>query len=437
MLAYRRGTRRTGRFRYLYVGDENWHEGYRGAYFSAFTSKAPQLEWLGIHAPDAWPDEQNLCPLGLYADNGPGSSNPAQDAMLRLNIRPILAPRAHPKGKGLVERLIGIIQSSTARDPGGYARSNASREKERRRNAKRFADVDCVVAERRIVQRLIGMNAELNKEHLLTEEMRRDGVEPSSNAIFAWGIRKLRGVQHRVLSGADVYRALLDPDSRLVTVNGISHLGSNYNSERLREFRQCNVGELKIEILYTKAQPKLRFWVMPDGKLDTLFREDGGNRQWGTFSHYDIERWHLLNNAKKQVVANKRGRLTQEQKNQVLSRVSGAQRPKNPSRPEGSAAVRTFRSAEAELQQTLRPDTKPSELLGEHVRDATQEAAPPALRLVKTGTAKGCDAPRVGTVALPAEDTRSRSSDRPSAVALYRMEQAALKDAEKDDGDAD
>lgn len=142
-------------------------EGYRLAIFCALTSKKRQMEWLKIDAPDAWPDNENIKPLAVLSDNGPGESDAAKAVYERLDIRFRPAAPSSPQQKGGVEAIIGRAQRDQASDPGGYRRTTRQRDKDAKRLAKLFAGESQWDVERKVVEFLIEDNAKPNKHQLL------------------------------------------------------------------------------------------------------------------------------------------------------------------------------------------------------------------------------------------------------------------------------
>jgi hypothetical protein len=140
---------------HLYTGAENWGEGYRLALFCAITSKKRHLQYLDIDEPDAWKDEENIVPLGVVVDNGPGASEEAQAAFERLDIRYRPTGPNNPPQKGGEEAMMRRVQDAQSNDPGGLRRTTRDRDREVRRKAAQFASEDNWEIERKLVMTLI------------------------------------------------------------------------------------------------------------------------------------------------------------------------------------------------------------------------------------------------------------------------------------------
>jgi hypothetical protein len=168
------------------------------------------------------------------------------------------------------------------------------------------------------VEHLIAYNRSLDKKHLLTDEMKRAGVLPSSQAIFTWGVKKMGGVENRLLPEADLYTAFLEHKENVeVTVDGISMFGARYQSARLNAMRLRTGSNVSITVLYHPLRMWEAYWVTPDGALDELERDSQGTRNNGAASAYDIEAWALHLAALSIIEADKKpkrpGRLSRRQ----------------------------------------------------------------------------------------------------------------------------
>jgi hypothetical protein len=366
---------------HVYAGAENWKEGYRLALFCALTSKTRHLERLGINDLDAFPDHENIKPSFWYADGGPGSSGQAKAALKRQRIDFKEAPPDAPYWKPTEEGGLGHAQAAQATDAGGYDRRNRPRSKDRKRTAKLFAAETVFDVEKKLVEHLIKYNRKLNKKHLLTEQMREDGVLPSSQSIFSWGVQKMGGVDNRRLSEAEVYISLLEHKENVqVTSNGISLLGSRYQSQRLREMRQRVGSNFPITVLYHPLRMWEAYWVTPEGSLDELERDTRGNRNNGNASAHDIETWALHLAAFNIVAANnkpKRGRISRRQAQQ-WEELAGVRAPPRKQRDKPTQNEELARKLEAAYEAHHRTYDRPEVHAPDRIRAAPAAAPPPA-----------------------------------------------------------
>jgi len=437
---------------HVYVGTENWKEGYRLALFCAMTSKSRHLKRLGIDDKTAFPEDENMVPSFIYVDGGPGASKSGTDAMKRIRIDYKLAPPNAPYWKPTVEGGLGHSQADQENDPGGYDRRNNARSKERKRNAKLFAAETVFDLEKKLVEHLIKYNRRLDKRHLLTEGMKTEGVLPSSQAIFSRGVRRMGGVENRRMLESELYMAFLEhKENAEVTVNGVSLLGSRYQSERLRSMRLRVGSNFPITVMYHPLRMREAYWVTPDGALDELERDRHDDRKDGEASAYDIERWNLHLNALNIVSRDKKpdraGRLSRRQLELMRELAGGTQRKqrKRPTKHEG--LVRALENAVESKQRSFdRPEVHlPNKLVSQprmaSVPATFSQARPlPASKRSPTAVLPptSTPAPRLpspsGTPApgpRVAGDAPSPSTGRMNTSELFaRHRQAAMKRAQ-------
>lgn len=369
---------------HLYTGAESWDEGYRLAMLCALTSKKRHLAYLKIDHPDAWSDDENIEPLAVVVDNGPGVGNEARAAFERQDIRVRPTGRDNPQQKGGKEAMLGRAQNAQSRDPGGLRRTTRDRDREARRHAKEFAAENQWEIERKLVLHLIAERTARNKQHLLTIEMKKDGVQPTSKDIVRWSIRKLGGVQSRRSTEADIYLNLLRHKPNVEVLRaGVTLNKSKYNSRRLRAYRQSVSGKLSITVLYHRSRPEEAYWIAPTGELDILEREERGKRQHGVMSVTEIELWHLRDRASGQIARQKerestarsKGLVTVDQHQTLLKMASAL--PKR-QRTKATDDIDGNRKIALALQRDQRPYDK-EEFHAPHLaqqRKVSQPAAP-------------------------------------------------------------
>ncbi|GAO26485.1 LPXTG-domain-containing protein cell wall anchor domain [Alicycliphilus sp. B1] len=413
---------------HLYTGAESWDEGYRLAMLCALTSKKSHLEHLGINDPDAWDDDENIEPLAVVVDNGPGVGNEARAAFERLDIRVRPTGRANPQQKGGEEAMLGRAQNAQSRDAGGLRRTTRDRDREARRKAKEFAAEDHYEIERKLVLHLIAERKARNKQHLLTIDMKKEGVQPTSKDMVSWCVQKLGGVQSRRSPEADIYLNLLRHKKNVeVLKDGITLNKSKYNSQRLRAYRQSASGKLSITVLYHPSRPDDAYWIAPTGELDILEREKRGKRLYGVMSAAEIELWHLRDRASSQLARQKelesktrsKGLVTVEQ-NQQLLKMASASPPRQ--RTKATDDISGTRKVALGLQRDQRPYDK-EEIHAPHLaqqRKVAETAAPyaqaaqgarsPAPAPAPAGPAgpPRFEAPSVDSTQLPAAPSRGR-----------------------------
>ena len=306
---------------HVYVGNENWKEGYRLAVFCAITPKAERLKWLRIDAPKAWPEGQDIRPATVYVDGGPGASKKGQAAMSKINVDFFHSPPDSPYLKSTVEGGLGLFQAEQAQSSGGYARTTDSIEKEAKRLAKLHAKATLWEFERALVLDIIDYNARIQKRARLTDRMKQDGVLPTANDIFRYGVEKMGGAAHRRMLAAEAYEKLLEHKSVELTVDGVRLLNSRYQSRRMDQ-HFAHRGRCKISVFYDPLRPAVIFWRTPDGILDRVERDRQSAKENGLASSYDMEAHGLHLRAAAQMSERSGGRrknkLTRAQENILL-----------------------------------------------------------------------------------------------------------------------
>lgn len=365
---------------HVYVGAENWKEGYRLALFCALTSKARHLKRLGIEEPTAFPEDENIVPSFVYVDGGPGASRSGTSALQRMRIDFKRAPPDTPFWKPTVEGGLGHAQANQANDLGGYDRKNNARSKDKKRNAKLFAAETVYELEKKLVQHLIEYNRALDKKHLLTDEMRVQGVLPSCQAIFSWGVRKMGGVENRRRLESELYMALLEhKENASVTVDGVALFSSRYQSNRLRSTRLQAGRNFPITVMYHPLRLGEAYWVTPDGALDELERVKQDDRKDGEASAYDIETWTVHLNALSIVNRDKKpkraGKLSARQLEQIRN-LAGVPNKKQRKRP--SEHEKVIRAVQNAIDANQRSVDRPGAHLPGKLRPQTSMASPPA-----------------------------------------------------------
>ncbi len=369
---------------------ENWAEGYRLAFYCAFTSKTAHLKYLEIDEPDAFPDEENIVCRAIYSDGGPASSAAARDSYDRLRIDFKMPGPAVPEGKGDVEGSIGQAQKDQAGDPGGYQRTNQTHERQKKRLAKLLASEDVYQLEQKLVRFIIRKNAARNREHLLTAEMKsaKHRVEPSSNAIFSWSLQKMGGVRHRVRTDVEVFTELLNHETRIVTVDGVNIAGNIYNSEAMSRKRRRLGDSFKTKIYYTPSRPEVAYWVTDEGQMDALQPNKTSRKLNGRMTFEELQFAAQVNRARAKIAdekARKTGAVTQamfELMTARLHRVNGVRRK----RP--AANLKDFRQVANAIAKSQRPmDQDPIALLMKNRKEAQRKARAEAAEAAASGAA--------------------------------------------------
>lgn len=335
---------------HVYIGNENWKEGYRLAIFCALTSKRQRLKWLGIDAPDAWPDEENIRPSFVYVDGGAGASNDGRAAMERLLIDFHKAPPDAPYWKPTVESGLGRQQSMQSHLDGGYERTNNSVEKDARRIAKLHAGSTLWAFERLLVKNIIKYNNTVQKDMRLPAELKeRFGPARTPHGYHSAGIASLGGVEHRRIPDAEVYRHLLSKKAVFATLDGVRLFRSRYRSEVLRSLVQAS-GNLTITVLYDPLRLERLFWLSPDGALVELVQDDASRQENGRASAHDQIAWEEAMRAseirsKRRPPKKAKNQLTRRQRDIAMSTTGDPRQPQRKTPSKGQELARSHEAA--------------------------------------------------------------------------------------------
>ena len=279
---------------HIFIGDEDWKEGYRLALFCALTSKVPRLKWLGMDSPEAlatWPDQENIVPEFVYVDGGPGASKTAREAFDALEIDFYKAAPDTPYWKPSVEGGQKILQEAQAYDGGGYKRTSTAVDRDAKRKATLFAKDTVQDLERKLVAKLVSYNMTLRPKMRMPAEARVDGAHASPHGLFSWGVSKLGGVRKRLLHQADIYERLLSRGEWTATKDGIHAFRGTYQSERLRAYRHVMGKNIRVAVLYHPLRPDEVYWRTPDGVLDPLTRTMDSLREYGKATLVELEEY--------------------------------------------------------------------------------------------------------------------------------------------------
>lgn len=313
---------------HVYIGRENWKQGYRLALLSAMTGKQERLAHLGIHLKAGYiPWLVNIKPRHLYADNGPVVSHDGMNALQLLDIGLWPAPPEMPPWKPAVEGGLGNFQSKHASLSGGYRRTRRARDRKRRRYAKLLADKTLFQFEQLLVLQIIDYNARLDMEQLLTVDQKKEGIGAGPDAVFMDGVSRRGGLRHRTCNRNDVIRALMRHHrSKRLTRWGvrIREHRAYYNCAALE--KAFDRGVRRVDVMSHPTDPMQVTWSPDEGQEIALERSADGDKDYGNWSKIDIDMYHLHN--KVEVIKRRRARnrvLTRRQSDLLLKRTGRPQ----------------------------------------------------------------------------------------------------------------
>lgn len=256
----------------IWLKGESW-ESYRQLLLNVCAPKDTLLAKHGLPASDF---PLHGVPSRFFVDNGAGAGLKAKAAMVaRLGSDRMRAPSRQGNQKPQVEAINGILQRAMARHNGGYTQKTDERSKVQKRTARNLAEKDYKSFEKALLLEIIDHNNYTTVRHLLTDAMRKDGVEPTPKSICRdWGMKRRneRGVPE--LEKDEIYLQLLDRVHATVHKDGIKYGSNAYISDDLRTFYEhwSNSGTGR------RKEPKQCFIPLPFDASRMLWERDDGSR---------------------------------------------------------------------------------------------------------------------------------------------------------------
>ena len=234
------------------------------ALYNAFRDKKAFCEEYGLQIRDEdWPCHH--LPRRILADNGELRAHKPVNLIDGLGISIMLAPARRPDQKGLVEQLFNVIHGRSVEHLPGAV--NDRLEDMRKRNYKLDATLTVPEIFSIMLNKILVYNNYTPVPHLLTDDMRRDGVEPTRRAIWEWGLRYADGAP-RTIDPADARRHLLSSGRASVTERGIIFQNMRYacaseESEQWRA-RARNRGRWRVDVRYDPQNILTIYVVHPE-----------------------------------------------------------------------------------------------------------------------------------------------------------------------------
>jgi hypothetical protein len=270
-------------------------ETYKKCLFVAFTPKDSLLAKLDL--PLHYWTEFGQC-NAIFVDQGAGKSREIGAAFVnRLNRGRYIAPAGAPRAKALVEGINDKLHDWMASEEGAYDRTHdGERKAERRASAKKRARRTRREYWQKLVEFIYEHNTTTNVSHLLTPEMRADGVRGFPRDIFEWGKKQRRGAERQERSRSELARLLLERVERRVQEDGLHHNKRTFASTELLRLRDdhmsrnahwAKIPPLVITVYPNPQDPNILYWESEPGKLTELFATTDSQRRTANMSYDD------------------------------------------------------------------------------------------------------------------------------------------------------
>lgn len=236
---------------------------------NAFTDKVSWCSLYGISITEAqWPSRH--APVAICADRGEGISNNSIQLANQLNIRIDNAPSGRPDLKGLVERSFKTFNEEYFRGlPGHIEEDHYERGgKDYRLSARLNIDELNTI----IIRAILHHNtSHIVPQSIMDEDMLRDNVLPTPNALWAWGIKNRSG-QLRALPENVTRYALLPSGQASITRKGVKFRRMHYVSDWV-------LNEKLIETAAVKGRSRITVHFDPRN-MDVIYHKPGKSGEY-------------------------------------------------------------------------------------------------------------------------------------------------------------
>lgn len=293
----------------------------------------------------------------VYVDRGAARSRAASDSIVgRLKINREVAPPQEPVMKSVVESLNGILQRRIA----GALRAAWNRRRGTRHQKRRDeAQTEAPISRREFREILVAAVAEHNQffgaSHLLTAEMKRDGVRPNPISILRWGEKNIRARKAIHFTDAEIYLNLLESREIVAQRDGILWDKMRFTSAEYERFVAGHAGRKlpAIQVFYDRTDPNRRYWKQSDGTIAALDATLATARRIAGMSADEAALDSLRQRAQLETQEKHRlrkGRVTKTQ-TKIIEGNDG--RPKLPRKPKVAVARRVEHARDADTQRQM------------------------------------------------------------------------------------
>lgn len=361
-----------------FIGAESTNE-YKTSVFWAIVGTEAYLKAIDCKAPEVgsvskWGNQGGFFDA-LFVDRGPGRSEGAHDAIVgRLQISREVPPPREPVLKAVVESLNGYLQRKAAGSgSGAWNRRKGTRHQQRREESA----LEPPIPRRQFQELLVAAVAEHNEfsdaSHLLTADMKRDGVRPNPISIQRWGEKNVRARRTAQFSPEDIYLNLLEAREVAAQRNGVHWDKMYFTSREYERFVEAHAGRDTpiIEVYYDRTDPNRRYWKQSDGTIAILEATLATARRFEGMSADEVELDRLRQLAEVETQNKRRLRAARVTNAQQKIVAANDGRPKLRKKPKVAVARRVEHAKDALQQRQMA-----HELLGvETAPEARQEPA--------------------------------------------------------------
>lgn len=256
----------------------------RLALFWAFSSKVDYCKHYGIDiTEDEWPCRE--LPVEIVSDSGEWLSKSAQRSLQSvLNINSRINAHGRPDRKPIVESRFHFVQGNVVWVAGGYRGRLAEWREDGGRDPRFDAVLDIETFTRMLIVEVLHHNNHTPVPHLLSLEMRKDGVRPYRRDIYLWGLQNLLGEPARIADKRRLYLSLLPSEEASIDDRGLYFKRRYYlptESDQTVLLAKARSKRIKMTVHYDPNMPQ-RVWVV-DKDMSTF-------EAWH-LALYEIDRW--------------------------------------------------------------------------------------------------------------------------------------------------
>jgi len=190
----------------------------------SFTSRS-RLNGVGMSISDEeWP--RGVVPASVCIDRGQEviGEQMLNAAVDGLRIKATILPPQTPDGKGIVERIIGVLKAAMKRDPrlkGQYKKFLTSpRDRSTKKNAARVAIATLDVLYRAVLEAILDHNSRPHSTLKKRTLLRKHGIPPTPKEAYKFGLSHVTGIQRPPLSDEDYDRLTLSSATATLRSDG-------------------------------------------------------------------------------------------------------------------------------------------------------------------------------------------------------------------------
>jgi putative transposase len=237
----------------------------------AFTSRERRFNHLGIHVDDVeWPI--GVVPAKIFVDRGAEMiSEQMLDATVEgLRIVAKILPPLTPDGKGIVERVIGVLKKKMKGDSalrGQYHKFITDpKQKGDKKRAAQVAISSLAQLYRALIEIVLAHNnTRLHSSLKKMSILKKHGVKPRPRDAYLFGLKEITGIERPPLTDEDYAKLTLWKDTANLLADGsMSYRSRSYRPANAAARRYCELrdpGSVTVKVdqsepysLYIKSQ---------------------------------------------------------------------------------------------------------------------------------------------------------------------------------------